>query len=657
MNEDDSIFGDGDREKLARKPLVPGDIRLDSQSFQVESAPKSWFSSLIGTVVERFSSLNNEPFKLTVEEYRNILKESIEGADSCEPPAMLFMPRCIIDVSEMDKLERELEPCFVPPIFKGEDLSFFKETAPNVWIHQICGIVFFKLQNGITVQCKQTNFEKNVCSIKILMRGGRSITNRQNNVFKIPEAEGLQIGLESIMDGGFNGYHQKGIAKLLRLWGLYVEMTVDLEHSSIIIQLDSTESSNIAKAFELIHAGVMKSNWDDESFERSLRLAVLTREHMETQLEEKTSCEVTRLIAPGDPRFDVPSPSNLGLIVLTEARSLVEAQLHPALMEVSIVGDFNINTIQPLLKRWLGTINMKSPPTQFKPFDVEFCHNKIVSEAWVEDNSSRSIVIISWPFCGKYGSSTSPSEADYKKHKSFRFRCWKLLEIIITDRLHKELREAKGLVYGVQFSCLMMEYADMGTANVSLDPPPQKALEAWNECFHVLQEICTTRPPTDAEFQEAKTPWLKNLESMERTNQFWLAQVGQLQIPESVRTISHAIDVRIFYEKLRLEDLNEALAANFKPNPSVTVFGMSGGWQERKLLRNAVTEARSTLTKMFPNNNRDWPQRPWEMSHSYLKKILNKIPWWFSCSVGVVLLCSIAILLPLNRRNLLKIAK
>lgn len=124
----------------------------------------------------------------------------------------------------LDELMTSLQPKWIPPQITTDQYGNSLDLVDPYFTDGDTGIVLGRLNNGIRINFKKTNFESNRCSIKVFFVGGRVV---EEKIKCRPQQ--LNLGVKSLLDGGVGGYSQYLVARLITLWGLDIRGCVDNE--------------------------------------------------------------------------------------------------------------------------------------------------------------------------------------------------------------------------------------------------------------------------------------------------------------------------------------------------------------------------------------------------------------------------------------------
>ena len=194
--------------------------------------------------------------------------------------------------------------------------------------------------------------------------------------------------------------------------------------------------------------------------------------------------------------------SDVEQITLEECKDACTSQLNLQDLELAIAGDFDINEVLELVRKYLGTIPSSSSsssssstpshkiPTLAKPsdFEVEITDSDPRAVAYVAGASPNK-----WGFFAdgtnvgeiaveKGGKGATKFDTQRRNHPLFGNVALSLISEIINRRLFSTVREKKQLTYDANFHFTSFEQIKGGFFLITVTASKEKAQEAMKAC-------------------------------------------------------------------------------------------------------------------------------------------------------------------------------
>jgi len=242
-----------------------------------------------------------------------------------------------------------------------------------------------------------------------------------------------------------------------------------------------------------------------------------------------------------------PSLEELQGVEMEDIRLAIEPHLKTAPMEITIVGDIDINQVIALGAQTFGVLE---PRRAVNPYEGRRAGVKVVPGVKVERSidtlDQKATLMMLFP-------TTDGMVAANRRNLSF-------LGSIVNDRLRLEVRERLGAAYSPGAAAESSQiYHGLGGLLIRANGDPSKVDELVQACRGVAQSLATDGV-TEEEVNRLSGPLLNQLRDAQRTNGYWLSTLGNAQSrPESLDELRVLVK---FYENLSVKDLS-ALAAEY----------------------------------------------------------------------------------------------
>tara|TARA_R110002096_G_scaffold114770_11_gene248858 strand:+ start:15100 stop:17910 length:2811 start_codon:yes stop_codon:yes gene_type:complete len=264
--------------------------------------------------------------------------------------------------------------------------------------------------------------------------------------------------------------------------------------------------------------------------------------------------EVAAFLHGNDPRFGYPERDEMAKRNSAEAKSWVQPQLDSAYLEISVVGDFDLDTAIDAVARTFGTLPEReaAKPDYAAERKVAFPADVDSKKFEFESTIPKSMVLVYWP------------TADMSDIQ--RTRRLGLLSSIFRDRLRKKVREELGDAYSPYARNSSSEtYTDYGYLFALVEAAPDQA-EKLSVVIKQLGTDLAAGGTDQDELDRSKLPLLTQIAEYRRTNNYWLSMVLAMsqEQPDRLDWARSFVDD---YESISVEEIN-ALAKDYLDSES-----------------------------------------------------------------------------------------
>jgi zinc protease len=231
-------------------------------------------------------------------------------------------------------------------------------------------------------------------------------------------------------------------------------------------------------------------------------------------------------LAGGNKAFGLPPWQEFSTLKPDQLRSWINPAIVSGALEVSLVGDFDLQRVRKLARIYLAPL-AKRGQGEVKAEQLRFPAGETLRLS-VESSIDKAMLVVAWP------------TADFWDIE--RTRRLYLLTEIISDRLRKVIREKLGATYSPQvYNHPSRIYPGYGVLRAQLIVAPAQVDLLSREVVQVAGDLWKSGVSAE-ELERAKAPMLTSLKDMVRTNGYWLNSVlvlssrypQQLQWPATI---------------------------------------------------------------------------------------------------------------------------
>ncbi|MBF4336059.1 M16 family metallopeptidase [Vibrio anguillarum] len=415
------------------------------------------------------------------------------------------------------------------------------------------GIRMLKFANGVKLNIKPTELEKNVIYLNLSLGFGE---------YPLPRKEGIQ----ALFNDGFvaGGLEQHSFQQLIHLFSA-ANVTTGFNVGTLgFASQDFTNQASLDQQLALQTAFLTSPGWREEGMNQFRQRVLAASNSQNTTPEEAFWTVLPELLHPDDPRFRSHDEELLKRH-FSELAPVFASAVDKGLLEIAIVGDLDEEkTIQSVAKT-LGALP-RHPEKELQVERVEF--PSLPASHIVEHQGSANAAALAWLW-----PTTDKVNAEH-------YAKLMLLEEVLSILLTEEVREKAGASYSpYPFSSndfLPTGFGYLGLFSVT-DTTQLKLVE---ESFDAVLSRVKAEHGIDADLlQRAKQPLVQWLDSLPEKNAFWLdiASLAQTYPHRYSRwqAIHHAInqvnanDLRSVANQYLQAD--KQLSVKILPNTSPTI--------------------------------------------------------------------------------------
>ncbi len=387
-------------------------------------------------------------------------------------------------------------------------------------------------ENGVRLNIKKTDFESN--TIHVAARLGSGL---------LTEPAATEPGLSRFASltfsaGGLGKHGEDDLQQILA--GKTVGVLFSSSTDAFTFE-GGTNKEDLALEFQLLTASIVDPGYRPEALRQARKridAAYLSFAHTE---RGPMNLKVPRILASGDPRFGLPGRDEMMARNLDEVKAWLAPQLATGALEVSVIGDLDIDTVIDVASRTIGTLPKRDPkPALDAQRQVSYPSTPFTEMYAVDTEIPKGLVAVYWP-------TTDASDI----HRTRRLN---ILGDVLNDRLRVKVREQLGSTYSPNVASLPSDafpgYGYMEAA-VIVDPAKTKQIE---EVVVSVADDMSKNGITQDELDRSKNPKLTALRESERTNGYWMTVLIRAQ--EKPEVLDWARSRRADFESISKADID-----------------------------------------------------------------------------------------------------
>jgi zinc protease len=352
--------------------------------------------------------------------------------------------------------------------------------------------------NGVKLNLKQTDFEAGRIRVGVRVGSGT-----------ITEPAG-QRGLAALAGGTFGagGLGRHSTDELRRiLAGKNVGAQFQGATDAFTLT-GGTTRGDLLLQLQLVAAQLTDAGWRPEALRQARKGLEQMYAGFEHTANGPMATEVANLLAGGDPRFGLPAKEVMMARNLDEAKAWLAPQLAHGALEISLVGDLEVEAAIAAVAQTFGAL----PPRAAKPALDDLKKVKFPAEPFTKDYTIASEipkgnVVVYWP---------TTDGLDVK-----RARRLNMLALVLNDRLRVKVREEIGGTYSPSAGSNASDtFAGYGYIQAGCVVDPVMAAKI-SDVLVAIGDDLAKNGVTDEELNRARQPALTAAKESLRTNNYW----------------------------------------------------------------------------------------------------------------------------------------
>lgn len=352
--------------------------------------------------------------------------------------------------------------------------------------------------NGVKLNIKKTDFEAG--RIRVGLRAGSGGITEPANQRGLASLAGGTFG-----PGGLGKHSSDELRRLLagRNVGSGFSPTTDA-----FTFTGGTTRDDLLLQLQLMAAQLTDAGWRPEA----LRQAQKGLEQMYLGFAHTAngpmSLEVANLLAGGDPRFGMPAKEVMLSRNLVEAKAWLAPQLARGPIEVSLVGDLDVEAAIDAVAKTLGALPAREPrPSLDALKKISFPKEPFTKHYTITSEIPKGNVVVYWP---------TNDGMDVK-----RARRLSMLAGVLNDRLRVKIREEIAGTYSPSAGSNASDtFAGYGYIQAGCVVDPAMA-EKISDLIVTIGNDLATNGVTEDELKRTRQPVLTATRESLRTNNYW----------------------------------------------------------------------------------------------------------------------------------------
>lgn len=372
------------------------------------------------------------------------------------------------------------------------------------------GVTVVQFGNGVRLNVKKTDFKANQVVAALAFGNGRASQPQ--------DKPGLSQLSASVLNlSGLGRLTRDELKRALAGKNTYTFFDVAENH---FVFSGKTITSEIPLLFDLLYAHIQDPAFREDAYALAMKQFSQKYESLTHEIAGGMALKGARFLAGGDTRFGLPDFKTFQKNTLSDVRGWLKPAIQQSPLELSLVGDLDVQTVIDLAARYFGALPPRreeaNPPAAGTPKFPK--SEKLLVR--VPTKIDKGIVDVAYPTDDFWNISTNRRLA--------------VLSAVMTDRMRVRIREKMGAAYAYQaYSDPSLAYPGYGVYHAVVEVDPDRS----DEVIAAVQDIAAGLARdgiTQNELERAQKPIVEGIRERIKTNGYWLNSVlkGSWQHPQ-----------------------------------------------------------------------------------------------------------------------------
>lgn len=408
------------------------------------------------------------------------------------------------------------------------------------------GVTTLTLSNGVRVNLKPIDFKKGSINLIVNVDGGSLLLDPKPGLSQLVAAVMLYGGLEE--------HSMDDLQKILA--GKRVSSSFDISNKRLVFSGQSNEA-DLELQCKLMAAAIMHPGYRENGKTLLMRSLPAYFNRLKTTPKGAYQLQAPPLLFGNDKRFVLPAQAEIEACSIEDVKNILTPALKDGAMEVSIVGDFDVAKIIPVLERSFGAMPQRKAEFSEIPADAR----KVNFQPWgqrsflpYETELDKTIVTHIRP--------AGNGRDDYRNRRLV------VLSAILREKLFDGIRAALGETYSPSVRLVTNNDFDNAAYFLTESAGVKGNRVMVSSAMDSILAGLGQKGISKEDFERAILPIRAQAKKAQRNEGYWLASIESLQSDESnlglLRGYLADIDA-ITYEEVNI--LAKTIFGANAPNP------------------------------------------------------------------------------------------
>ena len=361
------------------------------------------------------------------------------------------------------------------------------------------GVTELTLANGVKVILKPTDFKADEILMSAYSPGG-------NSLYPIEAYSSALFADDIITQSGIKDFSSIDLQKFLSDKNAGVSPYISELQEGF---RGSATPKDLETMLQLTHLYFTAPRKDEAAFQGYMTRVKASIANILADPTRYYYDQLSRIMTQNHPRGGIyPTQEELNTVQFDETHRIFNERFANASdFTFLFVGNFEVETIQPLLETYLGSLPSTNTEESWKDVGIRPPEG-VVQKTIEKGTDPKSVVTIN--FTGKF---------DYSKDEVFKLDA---LIQALQIKLIEEIREESSGVYSIGAYADAEQYPyENYTITVRFPCAPENADKLTEGVFAEIKKLMDNGP-TEVDLNKVKEAWYREMETNLKENQFWL---------------------------------------------------------------------------------------------------------------------------------------
>jgi len=356
-------------------------------------------------------------------------------------------------------------------------------------------------ENNVRLNIKQTNFKANQIQASLIFGAGQRGE---------PETSpGLALLSERVVNlSGLGRLTRDELKQALAGKNTSVQFQVDEDYFALS---GASVPEEIKLLFQLYQAYLTDPGFRQDALDLAVAQYAQEYNALAHSIDGGMVFKGARFLAGGDSRFGLPDLEAIKKHSLLNIQKWVEPDLNAQPIEISVVGDLDVETVIDLAAAYIGSLPVRTGPRALdnnrkpafpKGGEISVAMPTVIPKGMVD---------------------VAYLTGDFRDNS--RNRRLSALSEVINDRMRLKIREEMGAAYStVAYNDPSRAYEDYGILHTVVETAPDQSVAVVNAIKTINADIVKNGVHAE-ELQRAIKPILTSIRERIKTNPYWLDSV------------------------------------------------------------------------------------------------------------------------------------
>ncbi len=363
------------------------------------------------------------------------------------------------------------------------------------------GIVSIDFENGVRLNLKKTDFKAGEVTAVVAFGYGRSAEPW--------DKPGLAALTKQIInESGLGSLKPEQISRALA--GKNTSVFFDVNEDAFVL-VGNSMSHEIPLLFQLFYAYLKDPGYREDAYQLSMERFGQRYLSLSHSIEGAITLSGKRFLAGGDSRFGLPSYEDFKKNTLEDVRSWIDPFLKNDPLEVSVAGDFDVETVVKAASRYLGSLPKRCNTGKDKVRRIPKFPVGQPLDIRVPTRIPKALVTVAY------------ATQDYWDiHRTRRFM---VLGRIFSEKLRNTIREKMGAAYSpYAYNRSSRAYPGYGIFQAVVETDPEDTQRVVTQVKKIADDL-SKNGVTPQELRLAVDPVLTGIKDFRKTNEYWMNHV------------------------------------------------------------------------------------------------------------------------------------